>query len=272
VDNRDLTTPPLVVYPVVNASASAPTAGYAGRTVTVRGNAGDAPVRVTLRARQPGGSWAAVATAPSRSSGRYSVTLPLADSPGQQTDWRIVTGYGPVVSGTVAIQPVFPPTVTGPTRSTWRARKTLTGTAVPGDVVTVWTAPAGSSRWVQRGTVTAGADDTWSFPLRFSRDTAWRVSSASGTSQSGTTVVVPSISAPARVVAHALAVIAGRAIPGQSLTLYRQLSGTTTWTVDATVTVAADGTWSVRRHPRRSVSYRAISHGQTSRAVSVAVE
>jgi hypothetical protein len=276
IDNRNLTTTPYVAYPVDNASATAPAAGYSGRTVTVRGNAGGAPVRVTLRARQPGGSWSAVTSATSRTSGHYSVTLPLADSPGQQTHWRIITGYGPAVSGTVAIQPVFPPTVTGPRRTAWHAHKTLTGTAVPGDVVTVWTAPAGtpagSPGWVQRGTVTAAADDTWSFPLRFSRDTAWRATSTSGTSEIGSTVVVPTVSAPAHVVAGALAVVAGRAVPGQSLTLYRQLSGTTTWAVDATVTVAADGTWSVRRHPRRSVSYRAVSNGQTSRTVSVTVE
>jgi hypothetical protein len=216
-----------------------------------------------------------VASAKSKRGGRYAISLPLADAAGKQTRWRVVTGYGPAVSGSVAIQPVFPPTVTGPRRSAWHSRHTLTGTAVPGDRVTVWTAPAGtasgSSRWVNRGTVTAGSDDTWTLRLRFTRDTAWRVTSPSGTSAIGTTFVVPTISAPAHVVSRALAVISGRAMPGRMLTLYRQASGATTWAVDATVTVAPDGTWSVRRHPHKSASFRAVSHGQTSRTVSVTV-
>ncbi len=276
IDGRSLGTASRLVYPVESPSASAPSAGYAARGVTVRGNAGGAPVRVTLSARQPGGPWTSVRSTKSRRGGRYAITLPLANAPGQQTRWRVVTGYGPAVSGSVAIEPVFPPTVTGPRRASWHARRPLSGTAVPGDVVTVWTAPAGtaptSNRWVQRGTVTAAADDTWSFALRFTRDTGWRATSASGTSAIGTTVVVPKISAPAHVVARSLAVISGRAIPGETLTLYRQRSGSTTWAALASVTVAPDGSWSVRRHLRRSASFRAVSHGQTSRAVSVTVD
>jgi uncharacterized protein with LGFP repeats len=276
VDGRGLSTPSRLVYPVDPASATAPAAGYAGRKVSVRGNAGGAPVAVTLSARQPGGSWAAVRSVTPKADGRYRIALPLADTPGEQTRWRIRTGFGPRVTGSVAIEPVFAPTVTGPRRSAWHARHTLTGTAVPGDVVTVWTAPAGtpgdSTRWVRRGTTTAAADDTWSFRLRFSKDTAWRVTSASGASAVGTTVVVPTISAPAHVVSRALAVIGGRAIPGQTVTLYRRVEGSASWVPSATKTVAADGTWSVRRHPRRSAAYRAESHGQTSRTVTVAVD
>src|SRR5206468_12360729 len=164
VDSRGLATAPRLVYPVTSATAKAPTAGYAGRAVTVIGNAGRAPVRVSLSARQPGGSWTTVRSVPARSNGRYRVKLPLATSAGQQTAWRVMTGYGPAVSGAVAIQPVFAPTVTGPRRSAWHVQHDLTGTAVPGDVVTIWTAPAGatatSSRWVSRATVPAAADDT----------------------------------------------------------------------------------------------------------------
>ena len=276
VDGRGLTSPARLVYPVDPASATAPRAGYAGRRVTVRGNAGGAPVTVTLSARQPGGSWATVRSVTPDADGRYRAPLPLADTPGDQTRWRISTGFGPRVTGAVEIEPVFAPTVTGPRRSAWHARHALTGTAVPGDVVTVWTAPAGttadSTRWVRRGTVTAAADDTWSLHLRFSKDTAWRVTSPTGASGIGTTAIVPTISAPPHVVARALAVIGGRAIPGETLTLWRRAEGATAWVRDAAKTVASDGTWSVRRHLRRSADYRAVSHGQTSRTVSVAVE
>jgi hypothetical protein len=276
VDDRGLATTAHLVYPVAATSAAAPSAGYAGRSVTLRGNAGNAPVPVTLSVRQPGTTWVVAKTVTARSNGRFSVKVPIASSPGQQTGWRVTTGYGPTVAGAVAIQPVFAPTVTGPRRTAWHTRRTLTGTAVPGDVATIWTAPAGtpatSTRWSKRGTATAAADDTWSFSLRINRDTAWRVTSPSGTSAVGTTVVVPTIHAPGHVVARALAVIAGRAIPGQTVTLYHRISGSTAWATDATVKAAADGTWSVRRHPRSSRDYRVVSHGQTSRIVSVAVD
>ena len=276
VDGRGLATTAHLVYPVSPASATGPTAGYAGRTVTLTGNGGNAPVPVTLSVRQPGTAWTVAKSVTARSNGRFSIKVPLANSPGQQTGWRVTTGYGPTVSGAVDIQPVFAPTVTGPRRAAWHTRRTLTGTAVPGDVVTIWAAPAGtpatSTRWAKAGTATAAADDTWSFTLRINRDTAWRVTSPSGTSAVGTTVVVPTIHAPAHVVARALAVISGRAIPGQAVTLYHRISGSTVWAADATLKAAADGTWSVRRHPRSARDYRAVSHGQTSRTISLTVD
>jgi len=100
----------------------------------------------------------------------------------------------------------------------------------------------------------------------------WRVTSPSGMSTVGNTVVVPTIKAPAHVVSGALAVIGGRATPGQRLTLYRRTSDAATWAVAVRLTVANDGTWSVRRHPRHSFSYQAVANGQHSRTVSVTVE
>jgi hypothetical protein len=120
--------------------------------------------------------------------------------------------------------------------------------------------------------VRAASDSTWSFPLRFGRDTQWRVTSKSGKSATGRTVVVPTIHAPASVAKHAAAVVHGRAIPGKSLTLQRRTPGSATWAVAKTLTVPSDGRWSVSRHPRQAVEFRVVSHGQTSRVVSVAVE
>jgi len=275
-DGRRLATPARLVYPVAPATAAAPTAGYAGRTVTVNGNAGNAPVKVTVAARQPGAKWVTVKTLTAAPTGKFTASVPLADAPGQATQWRVTTGFGSAPSGSIAIQSTFPPTVTGPSRAAYRARVRLVGTAVPGDTVTVWTARAGTSvdgaGWTNRGTTAAAADNTWSMVLRFGQDIAWRVTSPSGTSVGGGTVVVPSIKAPSRVVRRSLAVISGTAIPGQQLVLYRRVAGTTTWIHDATLTVASDGTWSVRRHPRQSLDYHAVSHGQTSRTISLVVE
>jgi hypothetical protein len=276
VDSRNLTTAPRLVYPVAAASATAPGAGYAGRTVTLSGNAGNAPVKVTVAARQPGGQWTTVRKLTAKASGRFSASVPLADAAGQATAWRVTTGFGRAASGSVSIESTFPPTVTGATRTTYRRPVTLSGTAVPGDAVTVWSAKVGTPvdgpGWVNRGSTVAASDDSWSTSLRFGQDVAWRVTSASGSSAAGSTVIVPSITAPSRVVSRSLAVISGTAIPGQQLVLYRRVTGTTTWTADATLVVAADGTWFVRRHPTRSLDYRAVSDGQTSRIISIGVE
>jgi hypothetical protein len=176
------------------------------------------------------------------------------------------------VTGDVAIQPVFAPTVTAPARVGWKAAHSFTGTAVPGDIVRIWTAPAGSTSWRSLGTARAAADASWSFPIRFTRDTAWRVTSPSGTSATGTSVVVPTIHAPASAAPHALVVVHGLGIPGSRLTLYRRATATSPWTSSGTVVIAANGTWTVNRHPRHPVSFRAVSHGQTSRTVSVSVQ
>ena len=276
LDTRNLMTVPQLVYPVANATASAPAAGYAGRTVTLTGNAGRAPVKVTVAVRQPGGDWTTVKSLTASKNGGFSASLPLADAAGQATTWRVSTGFGKAATGTVSIQSTFPPTVTGAGRSTYLRLVLLSGTAVPGDTVTVWSAKAGTSvtgpGWSNRGTAVAAADDTWSIALRFGQDVTWRVTSPSGSSTAGSTVIIPGITAPSRVVRRSLAVISGTAIPGQQVVLYRRVTGATTWTQDAVVTAAADGTWSVRRHPTRSLDYQATSHTQTSRTISIAVE
>jgi hypothetical protein len=61
----------------------------------------------------------------------------------------------------------------------------------------------------------------------------------------------------------------GVAVPGSSLTLYRSSVGGTTWTAVRTVTVRADGRWSVSRHPTTSVRFRATSLGHGSRIVTI---
>ena len=157
-------------------------------------------------------------------------------------------------------------------RSWSESRDFHSGIAVPGDIVTVWTRRAGSTAsWVQAGSTRADASKAWTFPLTVTHDIDWRVSSPSGTSAARRTVVVPSIHAPTTSTSGAPIVLRGRAIPGQSLTLYRAYPGSTTWTAVATVTVAADGSWRVTRHPTRTVKFRAMSHGQASRTVTVTI-
>jgi hypothetical protein len=272
-DGRGLVSAHRFVYPVSSPAASAPTEGYAGRSIRLSGNAGHAPVQVTVSAKRPGAAWALVRTLTARTDGTFATGLPLAgDEAGSSVTWKVTTGYGAPVTGAVQVNPVFTPTVTGPKRSDWNAVHVISGTAVPGDKVTIWTAKAGTTKWSAQGAVPAAADKTWSFPLTFTGDTAWRVTSRSGTSRTGTTVVVPTIKAPTTAAARSRVVLSGRAIPGQSLTVFRRSGGSAAaWTVARTVTVGSDGTWTLVRYPRSTVSFRVTSHGQMSRTVTVTV-
>jgi hypothetical protein len=272
VDSRGLQSQARFVYPVSAPTATAPTSGYANRTVRVHGNAGHAPVKVSLFSRLgTSSSWTLVRQVTAATDGGFSLHLPLPDAAGRSLSWKLANGYGAAATGAVSVLATFPPTATGPTRAAWNSTRELSGTAVPGDVVTVWTRPTGTTSWVQAGSTKADGSKAWTFPLTITHDIDWRVTSKSGRSAVATIVVRPTIHAPASSPAGAAITIFGRAIPGQPLTLYRRWVGATTWKAVRTVTVAADGSWSVRRRPTLSAVWRATSHGQTSRSVTVSV-
>jgi hypothetical protein len=268
-DSRQLPSGSHVAYPVGTATASAPASGYAGRSVRVTGNAGNAPAPVTLQSRIGKASYTTVSTTTAATGGHFAMRLPVPDAAGSTLSWRITTGYSSAATGTLSILSTFPPTVTGPATAHWKTTHQLAGTAVPGDVVTIWTRPLGSSTWVQVGSTRAASSKQWAFAFTFTRDIQWKVTSPSGTSTTGRTVITPSIHAPSSVPAGSLAVVHGTAVPGTSLTLYRSRVGGTTWAVVKTVTVGADGRWSVSRHPTTASRFRATSSGHTSRIVTI---
>ena len=268
-DARGLVSAKRVVYPVGAPTATAPDEGYAGRSVRVVGNAGNAPVEVTFSARQPDGVWSVLARRTAEQDGRFAFRLPLADAPGAEARWRVTTAYGQV-GDPVAIAPVFKPTVEGPAKSAWNGIHVLTGRAVPGDVVTIETAPPGAS-WATVGKVTAAADETWSFPLTFTRDLSWRVRSASGRSAAGLTRIVPTLRAPATTASGARLTLHGRAIPGRLVHVQRRPVGAVDWVELTAVRAAHDGSWSVVRRPQRTAEWRVVSHRQPSRTVTITV-
>jgi hypothetical protein len=268
-DSRKLVSAKRLVYPVGAATASAPTSGYAGRTVRVTGNAGNAPAPVTLQSRVGTNRYATVATTTAATDGRFALRLPVPDAAGSTLSWRITTGYSSAVTGTLSILATFAPTVSGPATVYWNTTHALSGIAVPGDIVTVWTQRVGTTSWVQAGSTRAASTKAWSFPLTFTHDVRWRVTAPSGTSTTGGTVIRPSIYGPSSVPAGTLAVVHGTAVPGSSLTLYRSPVGGTTWTAVATMTVASNGSWSSSRHPRTATRFRAVSQGHTSRTITI---
>jgi hypothetical protein len=270
-DARGLESARAVVVPVDDPTASAPTAGYADRRVPVEGNAGSAPVTVTLAAKTAGGTWTTVTSTKAGPHGRYALHLPLTAPAGSSVTWRVSTRFGSAVTGRVSVLPVFAPTAVGPARTRWNAARTLTGTAVPGDRVSVWATRAGSTSWIVVARTHAADDASWSVPVRFTRDTDWQVRSPSGRSAVTRTVIVPSISAPATATAGARTTISGRAIPGTTVTLFQQRDVSAPWAAVRTVTADADGRWSASRRLRHTAGFRAEARGRTSRVVTVVV-
>ena len=135
---RGLTSTPLTVYPVDAPTATVPSSGYAGRTLTITGNAGHAPVPVHVLTKAPGASsYTVVATVTAATTGAYlaRITLPAVTA-ATPLPWRVSTGYGADVTGTATVLPTFPPTASAPGSGHYGVATLYAGKAVPGDVVT----------------------------------------------------------------------------------------------------------------------------------------
>jgi hypothetical protein len=269
-DARGLTASAVSVYAVGTSTATAPTTGYSGRALTITGNAGNAPLYVQLFIRPAGAAdFTYTRTVIPPTTGAYSIatTLPAVTS-STPFAWRIVTTAGHVIfgsiDGSVSVLPTFAPTITGPASGYYTHVIPVSGKAVPGDVVTLWTRPSTSSTWVKTATATATSAGTWSSSYQIWRDTAWRVTSASGTSSTGTTVVRPTLHVPATAPRGSLVIGYGYSLPGQKVDVYGRTLGTTTWRYFGTVTSASTGRWTGQWHIWAPLSIQVRSHGQVS--------
>ncbi|HMC69875.1 MAG TPA: hypothetical protein VKJ07_12040, partial [Mycobacteriales bacterium] len=268
---------PITVFPVSAPTAVAPAKGYAERSFTVAGNAG-APVSVQLWT-QPAGtsSYSLVKTVTAASSGAYSVTgaLPAATSV-SSTAWKVVSTAGSTTfgsaTGSISVQPLFAPTSTGTSIGYYRGVVTVTGTAVPGDAVTLWTKPATSGSWTRVSSVTAdAATGAYSRAFTLVRDTVWRVTSPTGTSAARTTVVRPSLHVPSRAKPRTVVYISGTALPGQKVAIYRRSLGTAKWNYFTTVTAASTGRWTSHFRFTHAVNVLAGSRGHYSPGATIRV-
>ena len=253
-DARGLTSVPLTVYPVGQPTATAPATGYSARSFSVTGNAGSAPLSVQLWTEPPGAtSYTLVKTVTAAASGVYSVaaTLPTVTASTPMA-WRVVTTaagttFG-TVNGSVSVLPTFVPTIAGPTLGSYGGTVKLSGKAVPGDTVTLWTRPLSGGSWARTATTRATGGSAWAASYVLRRDTSWRVTSLSGTSSTGNTRVRPTLHVPATAAKGATINGWGYAAPGQKVAVYRRPLGTTTWRYVGTVTASTTGRWSGHWH------------------------
>ena len=266
-----LAAQPLTVYPVSGLTTSAAKSGYAQRAFTLSGDAGDAPLTVQLWTEPAGAATYTLAkSVTAATSGSFTVsTLLPATSSASSLAWRVVATDGSTIfdtaNGTVAVQPLFAPSSTGPTGGAYKHALAVNGTTVPGDVVTVWTKPISGGAWARAVSVTSNAS-TGAFSTTFTllRDTLWRVTSPTGTSAARTAVVRPTLAGPTRARAGSMVYFSGWALPGQKVAIYRRSVGTARWHYFATVTTRSGGRW--YRHFRLTHPMNVLvgSHGHWS--------
>jgi hypothetical protein len=239
---------------------------------------------VTVAVTGPDGwQWSATSTA--GPDGAFRTRMPLPAVGADTVLGWTVTSSSPdgsqsfgSRSGTLTVHPAFAPTATAPSHVRWDSTAPVTGRAVPGDTLRLQVAATGSSSWSTAASTHAAADGTFALAMLVTRDTEWRLvdthagtACGAGSCVTGTVVVRPTIAGPAQVAPGAAARLHGVAVPGASLVVQRRLTGGHGWTTVATVTVAADGSWQDRRHPRHTTDFRAVSLGHASRVVTVTV-
>jgi len=271
-DGRGMSSTPVTIYPVDPPTASVPSPGYSARTLTITGNAGHAPVAVQVLTKAPGASsYAVAATVTAVSTGAYSarITLPTVTA-STPLPWRVSTGYGADVTGTATVLPEFAPTATAPGSGHYGMPTVYTGTAVPGDVVTLYTHPVGTTTYVKTAVGTAAAGTgAFSISAVLKYDIAWKVTSRSGSTAAAQVRVVPTIRAPSSVARRTVLTLTGTSVPGWKVAVYQRFHGSSVRMLIGTVVTNAYGRWSLARRVDHSSDFWCVSHNRTSHAVSV---
>jgi len=266
---------PITVYPVAAPTATGPASGYAQRSFTVTGNA-SAPVTVQLWTKAPGASsYTPAKTTTAATSGAYALTatLPPTAAPAVMA-WKVLstvgsTTYG-AATGTTTVQPLFAPSAAGAGVGYYRTTVNVTGKAVPGDTVTLWTEPASGGSWTRVSSVTANATTgAYSRSFTLVRDTVWKVSSPTGTTVTHRTLVRPSLRGPSRARYGTVVYISGYAPPGYKVAVYRRPLGTRTWHYFTTVTASSTGHWISHFRLTRAVNVLVGSHHQWSPVIAI---
>ena len=267
-------SPAFTIYPLSAPTVTAPASGYAQRPFTVTGNAG-APVSVQLWTQPAGAASYALAKAvTATSSGAFTIDAVLPASAPSSMAWKVVTTDGSTTfgttNGTTSVRPLFAPTSTGPSAGAYRQVMSVTGAAVPGDPVTVWTKPVTGGSWSRVASASSDAS-TGAFTARFTlvRDTVWRVTSPTGTSAARTVVVRPTLAGPTRARRAAMVYLSGWATPGQKVALYRRPLGTSAGRYYGAVTAGSAGRWHAHFRLTHQLQVIAASHGHWSRILTI---
>jgi hypothetical protein len=274
-DSRGQTSPPIIAYAVQSPTVTVPSTGYSKRSLTITGNAGNAPLTVQLSTKPSGASaYTLVATAHAKPTGTFNLATQLPAVTSSTTmSWQVAVSDGTRTyatrTGTITVLPEFTPTIKGPAAGYYTHSVTLTGTAVPGDTVTVWTRPLGTSTWRKLSTTTAAVDTSWRATYQLRADTSWRATSASGITGTGSTVVRPTLHLPTAATTGAMITGWGYALPGQQVAIYLRHHGTSAWHYLGAVSAASTGRWTGHWHAKYTMDVEVRSHGQTSSIATV---
>ena len=266
---------PVTIYPVAAPKATAPAAGYAQRAFSVTGNAG-APVSVQLWTQPAGAtSYSLVKTVTAAAGGAYSLPMTLpASTTTTPMSWKVVSTFGSATfgtaSGSVSVRPLFAPSSAASIWGYYGKTVKVTGKAVPGDLVTLWTKPSSGGSWTRVSSATANiSTGAFSRTFTLTRDTLWKVKSPTGATTARLTFVRPSLSGPARARLGTRVHIGGYALPGQKVAVYRRPAGTAKWHLFTTVTAASTGHWTTSFKQTHAVDVLVGSHGHWSPVIRV---
>jgi len=236
-----------------------------------------AGAQVTVTASPISGAAATTLPAAVSTSGSWSAVLtPTTPSKLAVTDAR------GLVSAPVTVYPVDPPAATVPATGYSARTLTVSGNAGHAPVaVQILTKAPGASSYAVVATVTAATDGTYSARVTLPAVTAstplpWRVSTGYGADVSGTATVLPEFAptatAPGRGSYGVPVVYAGKAVPGDLVTLYTHPVGLTTYVKTATAVAAAGtGAFSVSSVLTRDIAWKVTTRSGSTAAAQVLV-
>ncbi|BEP14601.1 hypothetical protein acdb102_29120 [Acidothermaceae bacterium B102] len=177
---------------------------------------------------------------------------------------------GPAIPFSAAVTLHAAVELSGPAQVGYGQPEVLTGSTYAGSTVTLLQAPAGSTAFGPAATVVADSNGafSWSYSGTSALTTYAQVGAA--VSPSITAVVGPSISGPAAVVPGSVVTLTGTAPPGTQVTVFLQNAGTAV--PRATLTAAADGSWSTTYTADLTYSWYAVDDGLVSPTGSTSID
>ena len=220
----------------------------------VRTVSGDAARGATITASWDGLAGTGLAAPP----GSYTLTLTSAGPTGQAIPY----------AATVTLHP--PVELTGAAQVGYGQQETLTGSTYPGSTVTIWQAPQGTTVYGVAGTVLADPSGAFTYSYAGTTDVSTYAQVGTAVSTVVTTAVGPTITGPAAVVPGSLVTLTGTAPPGAQVTVFL-VDGTNPPVAHATVTAAADGTWTTTYTADLTYSWYATANTLTSATGSTSI-
>jgi hypothetical protein len=226
-----------VLTTVIGPSVTGPALAVPGSVVTLTGTAPPGSTVQVFRQVPPAAAFLS-ATVVAGADGGWTSTF-IADA---GYAWFAVANGLQSPAGATSI--TAPPTLTGPDHVNLHGTVTLSGTAPAGQQVQIWRRQRNHASYTLAAAVVAGAAGAFQWTYPGDDDFRWYATTPGGKSAVGLTQVGVSAHGPAKVDKGGSASLAGTALPGAPVEIWRAPIGGTTFAKVAAVTARTDGSWS----------------------------